>query len=84
MDTQKGSKTIQFKIDKKQYRITADQNPVTGSYLRGLPPVPEDYDLYLRARGHEDDTVILPDAIVTVKHEDHFYTSKRVINPGSI
>jgi hypothetical protein len=75
---------IHFKIDKESHEITEDQNPVTGQYLRGLPPaVGEEYDLWLRARGREDDTLIRPDMKVTVRDGDHFYTAKRDITPGS-
>jgi len=78
-------KKIHFTIDKNKHEIEADENPVTGAFLRSLPPaVPEDYDLYLRARGHEDDLLIKPEEKVEVKKGDHFYTSKRVITPGTV
>ena len=76
------NKKIHFKIDKTQYEISEDQNPVTGAYLRSLPPVPEDYDLWLRGRGSDDDKLINPEENVEVENGDHFYTSKRVVTPG--
>lgn len=76
-------KSIHFKIDKEQHEIAEDQNPVTGLFLRGLPPpVGDAYDLWLRARGNEDDTVVRPEDQVEVKNGDHFYTAKRDITPG--
>jgi len=71
-----------FKIDKKEYKILESQNPVTGSYLRDLPPVPEDYDLWLRGLGSEDDRLINLEDNVYVKNGDHFFTSKKVVTPG--
>lgn len=75
-------KKIPFKIDKKEYKILESQNLVMGSYLRGLPPVPEDYDLWLRGRDSEDDRLINPEDTVEVKNGDHFFTSKKVVTPG--
>ena len=75
---------IHFKIDKTQHTITEDRNPVTGQYLRSLPPaVGEAYDLWLRARGHEDDRIISPEDRVTIENGMHFYTAKRDIAPGA-
>ena len=66
-------------------RSTLEDPTVTGAFLRSLSPVvPDDYDLYLRAKGHEDDLLIKPEDKVEVKNGDHFYTSKRVITPGTV
>ena len=78
-------KKIHFTIDKNKDEIEESQDPVTGAFLRSLSPVvPDDYDLYLRAKGHEDDLLIKPEDKVEVKNGDHFYTSKRVITPGTV
>jgi len=75
---------IHFKIDKHHHQIRADQNPVTGQFLRNLPPpVGEAYDLWLRGRHHEDDRLIKPEEKVEVRDGDHFYTAKKDITPGS-
>jgi hypothetical protein len=75
---------IHFKIDKKEHSIRKDQNPVTGKFLRDLPPpVGEDYDLWLRGHGHEQDRIIKPDERIDVRDGDYFYTAKKDINPGS-
>lgn len=75
-------KKIHFKIDKASFEINEDQNPVTGAYLRGLPPVAADYDLWLRARGNEDDRIITPEETITIENGFHFYTSKQTVTPG--
>jgi hypothetical protein len=75
---------IHFKIDKNPHEISSAQNPVTGQFLRSLPPpVGDDYDLWLRGRGQEDDRIINPQDSVTVREGDHFYTAKKDITPGS-
>jgi len=75
---------IPFKIDKIEHKINSDQNPVTGQFLRNLPPpVGEAYDLWLRARGKEDDRIIQPQDRIEVHAGDHFYTAKKDIAPGS-
>jgi hypothetical protein len=75
---------IHFRIDKHEHEISSAQNPVTGQFLRSLPPpVSDDYDLWLRGRGHEDDRLIRPEDKAEVKDGDHFYTAKKDITPGS-
>lgn len=76
--------TISFKIDKNEHKITSDRNPVTGQFLRDLPPpVTDAYDLWLRGRGQDDDRIIQPEDHIGVRDGDHFYTAKKDINPGS-
>ena len=76
--------SIPFKIDKTEHKIDSAQNPVTGQFLRSLPPaVGDDYDLWLRARGSEDDRIIQPHDPVEIRPGDHFYTAKKDIAPGS-
>lgn len=76
-------KKIPFKIDRTNHEISSDQNPVTGEFLRSLEPaVPEDYDLWLRGRDHEDDIVVNPGDPITVRPGDHFFTAKRVSTEG--
>lgn len=83
MSEEKKPKKIVFFIDKNKQQIEETQNPVTGQFLRSLPPpVQEGYDLWLRAKGHEDDELIKSETQVTVKEGDHFYTAKSVITPG--
>lgn len=75
---------IHFKIDKTPHEISSAQNPVTGQFLRNLPPpVGDAYDLWLRGRGQADDQLIQPDASIEVKEGDQFYTAKKDITPGS-
>lgn len=82
MDSKKDKK-ITFKIDKVKHEIRKSQNPVTGQFLRDLPPIiTEEYDLWLRSHGHEDDTIINPSDSLDVKEGYHFYTSKKIITPG--
>ena len=64
-------------------KFTLDSSSVTGDYLRSLPPVPEDYDLWLRARGPEDDTKIEPGKTYEIEPGSHFYTSKSEVGPGT-
>jgi hypothetical protein len=78
----KHDKKINFKIDKNNYEITESQNPVTGEFLRGLPPVPAGYDLWLRGKGNEDDRLISAADKVEIENGDHFYTSRQDVNPG--
>ena len=73
---------IPFKIDRADYKLLESQNPTTGQHLRSLPPVAEDYDLWLRGHGGEDDRIIEPGDTVVVKAGDHFFTAKKVISPG--
>jgi len=74
---------IHFKIDKTNHTISEEQNPMSGAALRALPPaVSPDYDLWLRARGSEDDRVIEPTTTIVVESGMHFYTAKKVITPG--
>jgi hypothetical protein len=75
---------IPFKIDKNHHEINHSQNPVSGQFLRNLAPaISEEYDLWLRGRGQEDDIIVEPGDSITVKNGDHFYTAKRVITPGT-
>jgi hypothetical protein len=74
---------IPFKIDKTEHKINSDQNPVTGQFLRSLPPpVGDAYDLWLRSRGSEDDRIIQPQDHIEIQPGDHFYTAKKDIAPG--
>lgn len=76
-------KEIPFTIDKTPHKLPADQNPTSGQFLRNLEPkVTEEYDLWLRARGQEDDQLVEAETSVEVRPGDHFYTAKRVITPG--
>lgn len=72
---------IPITIDKKEYKVPADLNPVTGEYLRSLPPVGEEYDLWLR-RDDGDDELIEPSTEMRLHPGMHFYTAKKVITPG--
>ena len=74
--------SLNFIIDKIKFEITEDQNPVDGNWLRGLPSVPEDYDLWLRGRGGEDDKIVNPEDKVIIEEGYHFYTSKKTVTPG--
>lgn len=73
---------IPIKVDKKEYKVPANVNPVTGKFLRELAGVGEEYDLWLRARGPEDDRLISPEDCITLEEGMHFYTAKAVITPG--
>jgi hypothetical protein len=65
-------------------KFTVDQETVQGEYLRSLPPVPDDYDLWLRSNGPEDDPRIEPGQTYTIKPGEHFYTSKSEVGPGAL
>ena len=73
---------IPIKIDRTDYKIPVDQNPVNGAYLRQLGSVGSDYDLWLKATGSEDDTIIEPSTVIDLKPGMHFYTAKSVIAHG--
>lgn len=75
---------IPFKIDNQEFKLDPSENPVSGQYLRDLASVGEDYDLWLRARGNEDDTLIEAGGSYTIEPGFHFYTSKREITPGEL
>lgn len=67
-----------IKIDEVPYEIAF--GPTTGATLRGLPPVPNDRDLWLERKG--DDEKITPTTIVEVHDHMCFYTAPSTINPG--
>lgn len=71
---------IVIKVDKQEYRVAG--STITGQALRQLANVGSEYDLWLRARGQEDDSIIGPDNVITIEPGMHFYTAKAVITPG--
>lgn len=78
----KDNKNKGFPIFIDNTKFEVDSPTVTGDFLRGLPPVPADYDLWKRSEGHEDDIRIEPGKSYEIKAGDHFYTSKSEVGPG--
>ena len=59
-------------------------NPTTGSDLYELGKVPADYELLREVPGPGDDEEIPNDStLIELKDGEHFYTSKRKLNPGA-
>lgn len=77
------SHEIPITIDKKHYKIPEDQNPVKGQKLYELGSVGDNYDLWLRSHGHEDDLLIQPNEDITLKPGMVFYSAKKDISPGT-
>lgn len=82
MEQEQHEQFISIKIDKTEYKVPVGENPVLGSYLRNLATVGSDYDLWLKATGSEDDTIVEPSSSVELKQGMHFYTAKSVITHG--
>lgn len=73
---------IPIKVDKNEYKVPANANAVTGKFIRDLAGVGAAYDLWLRARGQEDDRLIRPEDSIVLEEGMHFYTAKSEITPG--
>ena len=73
---------IPITIDRKPYR--APKPEMTGAEIRRLadPPIGEDRDLWLAARGPGDDEKIADDQVVRIEPGYRFFSAPRRINPG--
>ena len=74
-------KKIPIFIDKQKFEL--GESTANGNYLIGLLPVPDGFDLWQEAKGHEDDIRIEPGKDYDIKPGDHFYTAKSELGPGS-
>lgn len=75
-------KLIHIQIDRKPYQVS--ENSASGAYLRKLAGITDEYDLWQRAKGNEDDILITPEMSIRLKNGDHFYTAKKIITPGDV
>ncbi|GLV14737.1 hypothetical protein Heshes_24210 [Alicyclobacillus hesperidum] len=67
-------------IDKKRYPIEKDA--MTGSELKSLAGIPQDYELWLEVHSGEDDKIENTQSI-ELKSGMKFFSVPPVINPGS-
>ena len=76
-------KRITIHIDRAEFKVTAES--MTGAELRDLPTpaIGQDRDLYLEVPGPGDDQLIGDADVVKLKDGMHFFTTPRVITPGS-
>jgi hypothetical protein len=78
-----GQQKVIIHIDHKKYET--DQEIMTGTQIRSLavPPISEDYDLFLETHGPGDDRKIADEEEVALSNGMHFYSVLRQINPGA-
>ena len=76
-------KRITIHIDRAEFKVMAES--MTGADLRNLPTpaIGQDRDLFLQIPGPGDDRLIGDSEVVNLKDGMHFFTTPRVITPGS-
>lgn len=76
--------TTVIHIDRADYHV--DAAALTGLQIRDLPTpaIGPDRDLYLQARGHEEDQLIADSQVVTLENGMHFFSAPRTITPGQV
>ena len=80
-ESKKPEHEITVHIDRKPFKVEAEE--LTGTQLRALPtpPIGADYDLYLEVPGGEDE-LIADGQEVKLKEGVHFFSTQRHITPG--
>jgi mannose-6-phosphate isomerase class I len=83
MSDDKDNKKIVIHIDNSEFKVEA--TALTGAQIRALPTpaIGQDRDLYLEVPGPGDDQLIADDQRVELKNGMHFFTTPRVITPGT-
>lgn len=78
----KPPKTITIHIDRKPYKVAAEQ--LTGAEIRAIPDpdIGPEFDLWLEVPGGEDEK-IGNGQVVRLKDGMHFFSAHTHINPGS-
>lgn len=77
-----GNPPIEFFVDKKRFASPPESNPIKGARLRELGGITDEYDLWMRGRGQEDDLIVEADEDVSLYSGAHFYSAKKEIAPG--
>jgi hypothetical protein len=72
---------IPIMIDGRAYK--APRTPMTGSELKALAGVADDYDLWFETPGPADDEKLADGAPFALREGNHFYSAQRAINPGA-
>lgn len=72
---------IPIMVDGRPYK--APKTPMTGSELKALAGVADDYDLWFETPGPADDQKLVDTTPFALRQGNHFYSAQRAINPGA-
>lgn len=75
-----GHHEVEIFVDKKRYSV--ERGTMTGSELKGLAGIPQDYELWLERPGDQDKRIENNES-VELKSGMKFFSVPPVINPGS-